>query len=96
MNDAQTLVLQTYDGGDYAWLTDDSGETERTLARYQGEPDPIEEYIAAEGGDTLLTFLYRELADDGEPISKTEAIRRIDKAIEDLTAIRHEIEGGLE
>jgi hypothetical protein len=95
MNQAQKITLETYSNGAFAWLADTNGNAKNILDRYTGEHDPVEEYLAAEGGDTLVTFLYRELANDGDIMNKDEVLRRIDVAIDDINGVRQALENRL-
>ena len=74
MNQLQTLLLQNYASGDYASLIDSGPELD------------VETYLANEGGDTLLTFLFRELADDGGT-TKEEYLDRLQVAVDDIQHI---------
>jgi hypothetical protein len=73
MNPFQKVVTRSYGGGDYAHLAD----------------YPLGADKAEHQDDTLFVFLIRELADDGDPMTKDLAIQRIENGIEDMmTALR--------
>jgi hypothetical protein len=71
MNKAQEIMLKTYADGDYAWLIEDI---------VNGGDEETDEYIAKQRGDTLLLFLWRELAEDGFT-DNAEVVRRLMIAI---------------
>jgi hypothetical protein len=70
MNRFQKAVAKTYGGGDYAYIADLPWE--EACRAYQ------------DCGDTLFTFLMRELEDDVERMDQETAVQRIEGAIGDL------------
>lgn len=80
LNPYQHAVAKTYGGGDYA---------------YVAEMDELSNSALRNCGDTLFEFLMRELADDGGPMDADTAIRRLNRALEDIreaiSAIGHDV-----
>lgn len=79
INAAQAQCLKTYEGGEFAHLLEQPSE---------------ETFMKAckECGDTLLVFLMIELSAAEGCDSETEAASRLDKAIEQLQAVRNSLE----
>ena len=71
MNKYQQALLQTYGQGDYAHLIHMHDQTQ------------IEPYLRDHGGDTLVLFLYRELADDGDT-DLVDYLARLQVAVNDI------------
>jgi hypothetical protein len=92
MNEFQKKLLETYGGGDYAWLADQEQRSGCIDRDCEGEElrEAIDDYLAEHGGDTLLTFLFRELADDGDT-GKDGYLARLDRAISDITDLKVEL-----
>jgi hypothetical protein len=80
VNIFQKAVAKTYGGGDYAYMAD-------LPAR-----EAPEHYNDC--GDTLFTFLMRELADEGEksPMDQETAVQRLQSAMSDLNHATGEVE----
>lgn len=70
-NVAQSLLLKTYDNGEFASLT--------------GEPDVLNAVKSA--GDTLLTFLFRELSTQEDCHDLDTAERRLQVAIDQIDQV---------
>ncbi|QIG76921.1 hypothetical protein EVC30_092 [Rhizobium phage RHph_Y1_11] len=88
MNELQKRLLETYAGGDYAWLADREQRSGCIDRDCEGEDlrEAIDAYLEEHGGDTLLTFLFRELGEDGGT-DKDEYLARLQRAIEDIGVV---------
>lgn len=75
LNRFQAAVAKSYGGGDYAYLID--------------SPTANSEYEDA--GDTLFTFLMRELSDTEDCENLETAIGRMENAVRDVMLARDEI-----
>lgn len=71
LNSWQRAIARMYDGGDYAYLCDQAEVTREELAGC---------------GDTLFEFLMIELADQEDCDSQEEAVRRMERARDQLDA----------
>jgi hypothetical protein len=69
LNSWQKAVARSYDGGDYAYLAEQDETAREDLAAC---------------GDTLFEFLMVELGDQEDCDSQQEAIRRLERAREQL------------
>jgi hypothetical protein len=96
LNEAQIILLKTYADGDNEWIVQSEQNFIAAITPYKNAKDPVEEYLVNDYDDTLLLFLYRELANDHEKhIGKTEAIRRVRMAMRDLETLQQYLENNM-
>ena len=79
LNAFQIAAAKKYGGGDYAYMIDIKTFREAKAA-YEGV------------GDTLFTFIMRELEDDGEPMDDTTSSQRMRTAMREVEEVVEAIE----